>query len=636
VVLTSLLYTLFSLIIFYLLKVFFNLHFPLIAVFISLTIVLFFHDRITWLVRNFIDKNFYRKIFKINQAIDQFNVELNSTLEFQIIIDRFINFLDTSCRENKWAFYYCWGEEYELFGTNIEGEQLPKLVKLPVARELDHIYTREIDFLPLRKLEEKHQKFADLRKKIPIDYRIFYFYPLKSYKGYLGFLLFDQSFHYYIHFPSIKQKLLRIFVKTADVLENDFLYSEVKKKSLQNFLLVDIGKKISATLNLSEVLETIIDSVKQLVTYDAGGIFLIDEDKKILQRMVTRGYDTKLLKKLTLKMDRGLYGWVIKNRLPSLINDVSQESNYFPVRKNTSSQLTVPLINGDQVLGVMALESDRLNHFTPVDNELLMTFANQAVIAIGNAQLFEASTQKKRLESELIVASKVQKALLPERPPDFKGLKISFINIPSRIVGGDFYDIFKLGDKKLALAIGDVSGKGAPASILMAILYAGFRSHLKVIYPVVEVVARLNNLITEITTEGYFATFFFGIYNHENKELTFTNAGHNFPLLIRKDGTILELRTGGIVLGFLKDQEYRQETIKLLKGDFLILYTDGVTEVMNGKGEEFGEQRLINLIQQNRNLNPHELRTTIFQELKNFNAQKDFSDDVTLALIYVE
>ena len=352
--------------------------------------------------------------------------------------------------------------------------------------------------------------------------------------------------------------------------------------------------------------------------------------------MVTRGYDTKLLKKLTLKLDKGLYGWVIKNRLPSIINDVSQDSNYYAVRKNTSSQLTVPLINADQVLGVMALESDKLNHFTPADNELLLTFASQAVIAIDNAQLFEAYTQKKRLESDLIVASKVQKALLPERPPDFKGLKISFISIPSQIVGGDFYDIFKLGDKKLGVAIGDVSGKGAPASILMAILYAGFRSHLKVIYPVVEVVARLNNLITDITAEGYFATFFFGIYNRETKELTFTNAGHNSPILSREDGSLLRLETGGIVLGFLKDQEYRQETIKLLKGDFLILFTDGITEVMNGKGEEFGEERLINLIQKNRNANPYELKSMILKELKNFNAQEDFSDDVTLALIYVE
>jgi sigma-B regulation protein RsbU (phosphoserine phosphatase) len=501
---------------------------------------------------------------------------------------------------------------------------------------MDEIYAREIDFIPLRKLEEKHPRFSDLRKKIPADSKLFYFYPLKSYKGYLGFLLFDPSFHYYLIFPSIRQKLLRIFLKTADVLENDFLYSELKRKSLQNYLLVEIGKKISATLDLSEVLETIIESVNQLVGYDAGGIFLVDEQKKVLQRMVTRGYDTKLLKKLTLKLDKGIYGWVIKNKLPSIINDVSQDANYYPVRKSTSSQLTVPLINVDQVIGVMALESDKLNHFTPGDEELLMTFASQAIIAIENAQLFEAYTQKKRLESELIVASNVQKALLPERPPDFKGLKISFINIPSRIVGGDFYDIFKLGENKLGISIGDVSGKGAPASLLMAILYAGFRSHLKAIYPVVEVVARLNNLITEITTEGYFATFFFGIYNRDVGELTFTNAGHNAPLLIREDGSLRRLTTGGIVLGFLMDQEYRQETIKLVKGDFLILFTDGVTEIMNGKGEEFGEERLINLIRKHRDMNVHDLKQIILQKLKNFNAKKDFSDDVTLAIIYVE
>ena len=597
---------------------------------------MFFHDEISWQVRNFIDKNFYRRIFRINQSIDKFNIELNSTLDFQIIIERFLDFLKTAFTQNDWVFYYCWGEEYELFGTNMNPDLLPKLVSLPPAQELDLIYPALPEFQFLRKLGEKNNQLAELAKHLPPELTQAYFFPLKSYKGYLGFLLLGPEMRYYLHFASIRQKLLRIFNKTADVFENDFLYSEVKRKSLQNFLLVEIGKKISATLDLSEVLETIIDSVKQLVTYDAGGIFLIDEEKTVLRRMITRGYDNVLLEKLTLKLDRGIYGLVIKNRLPSIINDVSQNSNYYMVRQSTRSQLTVPLLNGDQVLGVMALESDRLNHFTPGDQELLVTFASQAVIAIENAQLFEAYTQKQRLESEMVVASQVQKALLPERPPDFKGLKISFVNLPSQIVGGDFHDIFKLGENKLAVAIGDVSGKGAPASILMAMLYAGFRSLLKVIYPVVEVVARLNNLLYDTTAEGYYATFFFGIYRRDTGQLTYTNAGHNPPLLIRQNGSIIRLNTGGIVLGFLRDQEYHQETVKLRKGDFLVLFTDGVTEVMNSEGEEYGEERLIELVKSARSDNPHELKSLLLQDLKKFSAHKEFSDDVTIAMIYAE
>ena len=633
---TGFLYSLFFLGLYFVIDYLFDVEFPFIAFFISITIALFFHDEISWQVTNFIDKNFYRRIFRINQSIDKFNVELNSTLDFQIIIDKFTHFLKTSFLQNDWAFYYCWGNDFELFGTNMKPELLPNLVTLPTAKEMDLIYPTVSDFQFLRKLGDKHPLLAELANYLPSELDQAYFFPLRSYKGYLGFLLFGPEFKYYLHFNSIRQKILRIFNKTADVFENDFLYSEVERKSLQNFLLVEIGKQISATLDLSEVLETIIDSVKQLVTYDAGGIFLIDEERTALKRMITRGYDNEILEKLTLKLDLGIYSLVIKNQLPSIINDVSQNTDYYMVRKSTRSQLTVPLLNGTQVLGVMALESDRLNHFTPGDQELLMTFASQAVIAIENAQLFEAYTQKQRLESEMVVASKVQKALLPERPPDFKGLKISFINIPSQIVGGDFYDIFKLGDNKLAVAIGDVSGKGAPASILMAMLYAGFRSHLKVIYPVVEVVARLNNLLFDTTAEGYYATFFFGIYHRDSRQFTYTNAGHNPPLLIRENGSILKLDTGGIVLGFLRDQEYHQATVELMKGDYLILFTDGVTEVMNSEGEEYGEERLIELIQRNRTENPNELKLLLLQELKKFSAREEFSDDVTIALIFAE
>jgi serine phosphatase RsbU (regulator of sigma subunit) len=572
----------------------------------------------------------------LNKLIDKFDQELNTTLDFQLIIDKYIQFLKEAFRDHQWAFYYCWGEDYELFSSNRIEADIPKLIRLPDSAQLDRILKNQTDFYPIHKFSDKKSDFSEAIAPFKNFKCAQYFIPLRSYKGYLGFLVFDRKLRYYLHFGSINQTLKNIFRKTADVFENDFLYSEVQKKSLQNALLLEVGKKISATLDLSEVLDTIIDSVNQLVTYNAGGIFLIDSEKKQLRRMITRGYDNEVLDKLVLKLDRGIYGRVIRNNQPSIINDVKKNKDYFSVRKNTNSQLTVPLSNGEDVLGVMALESDQINHFTPADKELLMTFASQVVIAIENAQLFEASMQKRRLESELVVASKVQKALLPEKPPEIPGLKITFLNIPSQIVGGDFYDIFKLGPNKLAVAIGDVSGKGAPASILMAMLYAGFRSLLKIIYPVVEVVARLNNLITDTTAEGYYATFFFGIYNHESHEFTYSNAGHNPPLLLHRDGSVDRLEKGGIVLGFLKDQEYHQETVSLNNGDFLVLFTDGITEVMNSQGEEFGDERLIKFIQENRDKNLVEIKKLLIEELNRFSAREELADDATIAIILVE
>jgi sigma-B regulation protein RsbU (phosphoserine phosphatase) len=635
VFLTSLIYVVFFLLLNYLFLNLFKINQPAVSLFITLLIVLFYHEQITAVIRYLIDKSLYRKFYAVNQALNDFNLELNTTLDLKLIIEKFSSFLRTTFHEHQWAFYYRWGEDYELFAYNVHSGDLPKLLKLPKHPALDRVFKREIDFFILQKLMDKSVKLRiELKEIRPFDFH--YFLPLRSYKGYNGFLLFDRKFGYYLLFASLKKFLLRIFKKTADVFENDLLYSEVERKSLQNFLLIEIGKKISSSLDLNEVLETIIDSVNLLLEYDAGGIFLIDETEPILRKMVTRGYDKNLMDKLLIKIDQGLAGWVIKNKVPSIINDVSKTPDYFEVRQSTRSQLTVPLMNGKLVHGVMSLESDRLNHFTPMDQELLMTFASQAMIAIENAQLFEASTQKKRLESELVVASKVQKALLPDRPPDFPGLKISFMNIPSRIVGGDFYDIFKLGENKLAIAIGDVSGKGAPAAILMAMLYAGFRSLLKEFYPVVEVVARLNNLLVETTNEGYFCTFFFGIFQQANSEFVFTNAGHNPPLVFRKDGSVKRLTTGGVVLGFLKDREYRQESIYLKSGDYLFLFTDGVTEVRNSEGEEFGEEGLIRFLKKHRDKKPQLLRTLLFKEIKKFSSEEELADDATFAIIYVE
>ncbi len=636
VVLTSLLYTLFILIWYYLLVFLFNIDYPFLAFFLVLIAVLFFHDQLTWRIRNFIDKKFYRRIFAVTQSLNRFNIELNSTLDFQLIIKKFTYFMKETFADHSWVFYYCWGQDYEMFASHQVNDSLPQLIQLPGDRVLNEIFNDEIDFFSINKLLESDIRLKQAMNRFPGTDNLAYFFPLKSYKGYLGFLLLDRKFRYYLHYHSLNKLIRRVFKKTADVLENDFLYSEVERKSLQNLLLVEIGKKISSSLDLNEVLGTIIDSVTQLVSYDAGGIFLVDQEDNILRRMITRGYDKNLLAKLSLKLDKGIYGWVIRNKQPSIINDVGKDPNYYQVRKETQSQLTVPLTNGDTVLGVMALESDKINHFTPADRELLMTFASQAVIAIENAELFEASLQKKRLESELIIASKVQKALLPERPPDFPGLKISFLNIPSQIVGGDFYDVFKLDDGKLAIAIGDVSGKGAPASILMAMLYAGFRSLLKVIYPVVEVVARLNNLLTDTTAEGYFATFFFGIYDKNSGEYTYTNAGHNAPILLRGDDSVERLEKGGVVLGFLNNQEYHQEKVLLRSGDYLVLFTDGVTEVKNSEGEEFGEERLVDFIRDNRDKKPHRMRTLLFEEIRKFSSQAELEDDATLVIVYVE
>jgi serine phosphatase RsbU (regulator of sigma subunit) len=405
-----------------------------------------------------------------------------------------------------------------------------------------------------------------------------------------------------------------------------------KSASLESDLLLDITKKITSTLDFEEVLDLIVDSLSQLVSYDAAGILLVDEKTGTLRQMATRGYDRELLEKFPLKINQGISGHVIKTKRASIISNVSKSTYYYPSRPETKSQITVPLFSGEDVIGVLVLESNKVNHFIQADLKRLTAFASLASIAIDNAKLYEDSLRKEHLESDLLVASKIQKALLPIRPPCIPGVRLEAVNIPSLIVGGDFYDFFRSDGNQLGIAIGDVSGKGTSGAILMAVVYAGFKSLLKEIYQVSEIVARLNNLIEEATTSGYFATFFLGIIDPSKNQLSYCNAGHNPPILIRQEKKIEYLNKGGMLLGFLADQSYTQEIVEFKQGDYLILYTDGVTEVKNPGGKEFGEARLKNIVLDNFGKSPMDLKNAILKAIEDFSGRTDFPDDITLLI----
>ena len=364
-------------------------------------------------------------------------------------------------------------------------------------------------------------------------------------------------------------------------------------------------------------------------------IALLDKEQKLLQQVVVRGFDTGPKGAVSFKVGQGLISWVIQNKKALNTPNVKKVSQYYPARKGTKSQITVPIISRDKAIGAIALESDELHHFTQEDLESLTFFSGLAAIAIRNARLYEDSVRKKQLESDLLVASKVQQALLPKRVPTIRGLRIDVINVPSRIVGGDMYDVFRVGTHRQGIAIGDVSGKGAPGAILMAVAYAGFKSFNSEIDTVATVVARLNKLMVEATTSGYYLTFFFGILDRKSHIFTYCNAGHNPPILLHKDLSTEMLSEGGTVLGFIENLAFKQTHVPVKQGDYLIFYTDGVNEVQNHSEEEFGEERLIETLKKNYGKTPRQMRLAILEEMRTFAEGCEFQDDVTLLIVKV-
>ncbi|GAB4173812.1 MAG: hypothetical protein Kow00108_08630 [Calditrichia bacterium] len=459
------------------------------------------------------------------------------------------------------------------------------------------------------------------------------FITIQSHLNFSGILLMDKSIETYLHHRQVRELFLRILRKTSDMLEKAQLYHDTYLQKLQSEQLLGISQLITSTLDIDEVLNRIMESIKTLVNYDAGSIFLMDDTGIALKRKFSVGYDPRKENEVQLKINQGIVGQVIRTRKPSYIPDVSLSSNYYPIRESTRSQLTLPIFIGDTIIGAIALESDKLNGFSQHDMLILQSFVGHASIAINNAQLYAEIKKKKEMENDLVIAANVQKSLLPVRIPRFHGIDMAVMSIPSKIVGGDFYDVGLIDDHRLFFSIGDVSGKGAAGSILMAVCLAGLRSINKKMYDVCEITARLNNLLCETTTPGRYVTLFMGVLDINEKKITYTNAGHNSPFLLKMSGEAHYLQTGGIVAGFKENFSYDQEHLAVEHGDCLVMYTDGIIESKNSSGEEFGIDRLIHIFAQHAGEPAAELKTIVLEELKLFTGNDEFDDDLSLFIV---
>ena len=267
---------------------------------------------------------------------------------------------------------------------------------------------------------------------------------------------------------------------------------------------------------------------------------------------------------------------------------------------------------------------------------LVQSIANQAAIAIDNAQLYEQSIEKERIERELTIAGEIQTELLPKGNPKIKKFDLRVKFVPCSQLSGDLYDFVELDDKKVGFVIADVSGKGLPGAILMATTHATLRAAAKDdMQQSAKIIYEVNEYLCEYTRTTEFVTIFYGVLDAENMTLTYTNAGHNPPIIFR-DGVGVFLEEGGIPAGIIRDTNYGEEQIDLLPGDVILLYTDGVTEAANSEKEIFGVRRLMGVFQRNEDKNSEELVRIIYDTLLDFLDDQTLGDDLTLMVIKVK
>ncbi len=419
----------------------------------------------------------------------------------------------------------------------------------------------------------------------------------------------------------------------AVAIANANLYRDARRRAAEQRQLYEVSKKLSSTLKIEEVLKQILDSLKLVVGFTAGGVFLIDEKKDEVKTIFSQGYERGNREFLQLKMGQGLVGWVARSGKAVNVPDVAEDKRYVPGHPDTKSEIAVPIEIDGRILGVLNLESDERDFYGTNDLDLLTAFASAAAISIERAMLHDRMVENKRLEEQLKIARQIQLSFLPNRDPDIPGYEISGVNIPSGGVGGDYFDFIKIIDNQMGIAIADVSGKGIPAALIMASYRASLIAEIRNNYAIRTICKKVNSLLYESVEQGNFVTAFYGVLDSKNDIFTFSNCGHNPPIHIKSDGRVEYLKEGGVAFGVVKDSDYEERPIFLQTGDMLAFYTDGVTEVNNEKGIEFGEKSLLETLKDFRKFPAREVHRKIVQTVRDYASPDHVFDDLTMIIV---
>ncbi len=414
--------------------------------------------------------------------------------------------------------------------------------------------------------------------------------------------------------------------------ENQRLRRALEELSILN----EIAVAINSTLSMDCILESIIQKCTKLLGVEQAAVLLLDEkiETKTFQTMV-RGWDSRT-DSLPYHLDAQLTGWMLKNKAPLLIKNFQKDGRFRTIPGEPQlirSLLSVPLLSKNRMIGLLCVFNKKNETaFNKDDQRLLSIIASQSAQVIENARLLEEEQELFKVQQDLRLAHDIQSNLLPKESPSIEGYDIAGKSIPAKEVGGDYFDFIPIDSHRFAFCLGDISGKGIPAALLMSNLQATVRGQSLVNVTAAQLVERCNAMLFHNTPPEKFSTFFFGILDTAAHQMTYANAGHNFPFLFSA-GTERQLEESDIVLGIMETLSFSEHRVSLELGDIFVLYSDGITEAINHREEEFGEPRLISATAENRHASAEELVANIIEAVKRHAGDCTQFDDMTLLII---
>jgi sigma-B regulation protein RsbU (phosphoserine phosphatase) len=402
-------------------------------------------------------------------------------------------------------------------------------------------------------------------------------------------------------------------------------------------ILNDIATAIGSTLSLDRVMELVVRKCIKHFHTEQGAVMLIDphDNSKPLHTMIRRVDRSESV--LPYRLDTQLIGWMLKHKKPLLVNDLVGDSR-FTVSGGEShgirSVLSAPLLFKGSIIGLLNVFNKKSRDgFSEADKRLLAIIATQSAQVIENARLYEEEQTLLGIQEEMRIAYRIQTGLLPQGAPDIPGYDVVGKSIPAALVGGDYYDFIKTTDGRWGVCLGDVSGKGMPAALLMANLQATLRSQILQGLPVGRCLERSNSLIFRSTAPDRFATLFYGVLDQREHTLCFANAGHNPPLLFRCGVEPLPLRAGGTVLGSFETTSYEEDEVHLEAGDVILIYSDGVSEATDASGQQFGDERIAEIVVSNPASPVGDILGMVLDAAQNHAGAETLKDDMTVVVI---
>jgi sigma-B regulation protein RsbU (phosphoserine phosphatase) len=448
--------------------------------------------------------------------------------------------------------------------------------------------------------------------------------------------------HHKDEFTPADVDLLRQFgAHVAVGIVNARLFERSRSDAEAFETLAEIGRDVAAVLDLDELFNRIAQLMRRVIDYRTFGIWLLDQPGSALEIKLAVQYGEKV-QVPRVPVGEGLVGYAALHKEPVLVPDVAQDPRYINIVADVRSELAIPMLLKDRVIGVLDLESPELDAFTKRDVEILTLLASQAAVAIENARLYETVLANEvRLEKELRFAQRVQTALLPVGlPKRMKGVDVAATFAPAHELGGDFHDFLSPEAHTLAVAVGDVSGKGVPAalySVFAAELVRG-RTFRRRFLPdrsgPASVLSSVNTILHQRQLEEYYCTLCYAIFDLKRRNVTLANSGLPYPVRAAAEG-VAQIELPGVPLGSFPGSTYDELTIALHQGDLFVFCSDGIFEAMNANGDEFGAERLIDVVTGARQADAKTIVASIASAVDAFREGTPPNDDMTVVAVRI-